>query len=61
MAGDLKWVALFAPPNCTGNSGVVGDTILQTSLVRTLLDRKWPLPLDRCVTPEQVTVRDASY
>jgi len=36
---EVKQVALFAPPNCTGNSGVVGDTVLQTSLVRSLLDR----------------------
>lgn len=39
MVLRLKTIALFAPPNCTGNSGVIGDTILQTSLVRTLLDR----------------------
>ena len=38
-ASDLTRVLLFAPRNCTGNSGAVGDTILQTSFVRTLLDR----------------------
>lgn len=38
-ASNLKQIALFAPPNCTGNSGIIGDTILQTSLARTLLDR----------------------
>ena len=29
----------MAPRNCTGNSGDVGDTVLQTSLVRSLLNR----------------------
>jgi hypothetical protein len=38
-ASDLTRVLLFAPRNCTGNSGAIGDTILQTSFVRTLLDR----------------------
>ncbi|MBL8161772.1 MAG: hypothetical protein JNJ61_07280 [Anaerolineae bacterium] len=38
-AGNLKRVVLLAPPNCTGRSGIIGDTILQSSLVRTLLDR----------------------
>jgi ADP-heptose:LPS heptosyltransferase len=36
----VKHVALFAPPNCTENSGAIGDTVLQTSLVQTLLDRR---------------------
>lgn len=38
-AENLRVIALFASQNCTGASGVIGDTILQTSLVRTLLDR----------------------
>ena len=38
-AAELRHVALFAPRNCTGNSGDIGDTVLQTSLLRTLVDR----------------------
>ncbi len=36
---SISRILLFAPQNCTGNSGAVGDTILQTSFVRTLLSR----------------------
>ena len=39
MTSTITRILLFAPQNCTGNSGAVGDTILQTSFVRTLLRR----------------------
>lgn len=39
QARDIEYICLFAPQNCTGASGMIGDTVLQTSLVRTLLDR----------------------
>jgi glycosyl transferase family 9 (putative heptosyltransferase) len=38
-AKDVTTALLFAPKDCTGNSGAIGDTILQTSLLRTLIDR----------------------
>lgn len=44
MVTSVKRIALFAPANCTENSGAIGDTILQTSFVRTLLDH--------CLFPE---------
>jgi|GEM_PF-4533314 len=36
---EIEKALVFAPRNCTGNSGAVGDTVLQTSFIRTLLDR----------------------
>lgn len=39
QASDVQGALVFAPKDCTGNSGAVGDTILQTSFIRTLLDR----------------------
>ena len=35
----IKHIAVFAPAGCTGYPGTIGDTILQSSLIETLLHR----------------------